>query len=259
MTAFWKSFLRVVITVYLIFGLLLVIFQRDFLYHPTEDVTHDLEVEQYRNDDVTIELIVLNPGMPNAFLYFGGNAENVVYTAYEFKQHFDDTTVYLMQYRGYGGSEGEPSEEALYSDAELVYNNIHERHDELAVMGRSLGSGIAVYLAALKDIRRLMLVTPYDSIENIAAGFYPFYPVSLVLKDRYDSISKVADIKADILVLAAEFDQVIPRNSTMNLVETFPRARVTMLELKSVGHNNISVNREYYPSIKKFISQAESE
>jgi pimeloyl-ACP methyl ester carboxylesterase len=240
--------------VYIGLGLLLYFAQGSFIYYPTPAVSiKGLSEQVIRNNGESIKIHVLNEGMPRALLYFGGNAEAVAYNAPKFKQAFSDHTIYLMNYRGYGGSTGSPSEESLYSDSLVLFDMVMEKHDSAAVIGRSLGSGIATYLAAKRHVSKLVLVTPFDSIVNVAASHYPVYPVSIMLKEKYDSLSRVPAIKAPTLMLIAANDRIVGALHGHKLASAFPDGQVVKHVLESSGHNSISSNPQYYEFIRDFL------
>jgi hypothetical protein len=116
---------------------LLYIFQRDLLYFPTEKYEHPFEQISVSSQGETIEVIILNKGRSRALIYFGGNGEAVVANAEEFSSNFSDVTIYLINYRGYGGSTGKPTESGNYADALAVYDHVNKEHSQLSVAGRS--------------------------------------------------------------------------------------------------------------------------
>ena len=238
---------------YICVSLLLYIFQRDFLYFPSPNIDHSFERFSLSNEGEKLKIIVLNKGNTKALIYFGGNAEAVVGNADEFSTYFTDTTTYLVNYRGYGGSTGKPTEAGLYADALAVYDHIKSEHSEISVVGRSLGSGVATYLAANRDIENMALITPYDSILNIAKVNYVLFPVSLLLKDKYDSASRAAAIKSKVLVIAAEQDAVIPISNTQKLVDAFKDDQVELKVIKNTGHNDVSNSPEYFKVLRDFL------
>jgi len=241
------------ISIYVLFGILLFIFQRDFLYYPTEKHTHPFQIKQFLIGEESIDVIVLNKGKSNAIMYFGGNGESVVGNAPDFVKIFPNHTVYLVNYRGYGGSTGTPTEQSLYSDARHIYDSIINQHKQVSVIGRSLGTGVATYLASQREIHKIILVTPYDSIEHIAQDRYPIYPISLLLKDKYNSIRRIKDIKSDTLIILAEHDMVIPLKYSTQLIKAFPSLQVTVEIIKGAGHNSLSQKEVYYQLLKQFI------
>ncbi len=181
------NYFFVFLSIYLCIGLWLFVFQRQLLYFPSPKIKHVDNIEIFNNENQSIEVIVLNKKITNALLYFGGNAESVANSVQNFSNIFPAHAVYLVNYRGYGGSSGKPEEQALYSDANYILSQIKQEHSTVTVMGRSLGSGVATFLAANNKIDKLILVTPYDSIQNIAQCRFPIYPMAILLKDKYDS------------------------------------------------------------------------
>ncbi|WP_160172763.1 alpha/beta hydrolase [Methylomarinum vadi] len=251
----YKTFIGLIALNYIAFGGFLYFFQDFFLYHPTPYIAHPglLEKDIRVEDGTNIKLFVVNPGHGRAVLYFGGNAEAVGFNAPRFTEVLPEKTVYLINYRGYGGSNGEPSEAAFYSDALSIYDRLKPLHTEIAVIGRSLGSGVATYLAAQRNISRLVLVTPFDSIENVAQKKFPFFPVSWILTDSYDSLARATKIKIPVLILAAENDRIIESWSTDNLIAGFPERQREVHVLPDSDHNSISLSPSYYRIIGQFL------
>ncbi len=197
---------------------------------------------------------VINPGKERAMIYFGGNGEAVEYNAEVFKKILPDVSVYLLPYRSYSGNPGEISEENCYRDALKLYDQIKSRHRSISALGRSLGSGVATYLASQRKIDKLILVTPYDSIVNVAQSKYPIFPVSLLLKDRYESWRRVPAVQSDVLVMIAGSDEVIPRASTDNLLRYFKRKPKIIL-FEKAGHNTPADSTEYDQAVSEFIGR----
>ncbi len=180
-----------------------------------------------------------------AVLYFGGNAEDVSVSLPDLAQAFPAHALYLMHYRGYGGSFGTPSEAALFADALALFDRLQAQHGQITVVGRSLGSGVAVHLASLRPVARLVLVTPYDSIEGIAAQQFPWAPVRWLLQDKFDSGTYAAQVKAPTLLVAAEHDEVIPRASTEQLLKRFAPGMARLAVVPGTGHNTIQESGRY--------------
>lgn len=187
---------------------------------------------------------------PRALLYFGGNAEDVTAGLAQLARDFPGHALFLMHYRGYGGSTGSPSEAALQSDALALYDRVRASHPDIVVVGRSLGSGVAVRLASERPVRALVLVTPYDSLVGIAARQFPVFPVRWLLKDRFDSHRYAPNVSAPTLLIAAEHDEVIPAASTARLAASF-RPGVARLEvIAGSGHNTISLSPAYAQALR---------
>jgi pimeloyl-ACP methyl ester carboxylesterase len=240
------------ILIYLGLGLYLYLAQRDFIYFPVPAAEYNYDETVFENDGYKIKVTVLNRGNNRAIIYFGGNAENIDYNIEGFSQHFSEYTVYLVKYRGYGGSSGNPTEEGIYSDALYIYDAINKEHDGVSAVGRSLGSAVATYIASLREVDRLVLITPFDSMQNIAQSHFPIYPMSILLKDKYDSVSRVGQIKAETLVLAAGEDRIVGITHTQRLVAAFSQD-VQFHLIEGVGHNNISGNPRFYALLDEFM------
>ena len=186
----------------------------------------------------------------DALIYFGGNAENVSYSLPSFSTAFPDHALYLLHYRGYGGSSGKPSEAALFADALALFEKVRADHQNITVVGRSLGSGVAVLLASLRPIARLVLITPYDSIEELAISQFPYFPVRWLLLDKFESWKYAAKVTAPTLLIAAEHDEVIPRTSTNSLYTHFRPGVASLKVVAGASHNTIAESPEYIPLLK---------
>lgn len=189
-----------------------------------------------------------------ALLYFGGNAEDVAGNVELFAQAFPDRSLYFVNYRGYGGSSGRPSEAGLVADALTVFDQVHTQHAEIAVMGRSLGSAIAAQLAAERPVDRLVLVTAFDSLVNVAREYFRWLPVGLLMRDRYESARRAAEVSMPVLVVIAGEDEIIPRERSEALAAAFRPAQVRVVVVPAVGHNTLDLSPLYLQSVATFLS-----
>jgi pimeloyl-ACP methyl ester carboxylesterase len=187
---------------------------------------------------------------PKALIYFGGNAEDVSLNLPAFSSAFPDRALFLVHYRGYGGSSGKPSEEALRSDALALFDRVHSEYSDIAVIGRSLGSGVAIRLAGHRPVSSLVLVTPYDSIQELAARQFPYLPIRWLLTDKFESWRYAPVIRAPTLLLAAANDEVIPRSSTEKLYGAFSPGVASLKFIPGMGHNTVSTNAQYLEEIR---------
>jgi fermentation-respiration switch protein FrsA (DUF1100 family) len=250
------TLISISVLIYAGFCALMYVSQRKAIYYPTPEV-QAAEATAFRleSDGETLKIWrLVNGDGQDAIIYFGGNAEDVAGNISDFRYIFPAHDVYLVNYRGYGGSTGSPSEAAIYRDALAVFDEIRSRHTNISVIGRSLGSGVATYLAAVRDIDRLALITPFDSIENVARKALPLLPVSLLLKDKFDSIGRVTDIVAPVLVLTAEHDDIIPSRHSAALVRAFPKSQVTVEIIPDTGHNTISLSPRYASILSAYLT-----
>ncbi|MBD3790981.1 MAG: alpha/beta fold hydrolase [Campylobacterales bacterium] len=240
--------------IYIVGGLLLYIFQSSFIYYPTPAVKHPFPEKTFINKGETIRVITLNEGKPKAIIYFGGNGESVAYSAEDFYENFPGYTVYLVNYRGYGGSSGTPTQTGLFSDAMAIYDKINKDHQQIIAIGRSLGSGVALYLASQREVEKLVLITPFESLRSVAQEIYPIFPMSLILRDSYCSIEYAEKVSAKkTLLLVAGDDRIISPHHAYRLASHFVPEDITIQVIEGKGHNTISSDQRYYTLLKDFI------
>ena len=186
-------------------------------------------------------------------IYFGGNAEEVSWLVASAGQ-YAGWSLLLVNYRGYGRSEGKPGEAELFADALQIYDYAAGRAQggRVAVMGRSLGSGVAVYLAAQRPVAGVILVSPYDSVESVAKGIYPFLPIGLMLKHRFDSQSRAPGMTVPLLCLVASADRVIPRAHSERLYAAWGGPR-QWREIRPADHDSLAGAPDYWQAIAAFL------
>jgi pimeloyl-ACP methyl ester carboxylesterase len=190
-------------------------------------------------------------------VYFGGNAEEVSWMIEEAGSN-PEISWLLTSYRGYGLSEGAPGEAALVADGlqwfdhALTLPGVDPKR--IFVFGRSLGSGVAVALAAQRPLAGVILATPYDSLAAVAKRYYWYLPVDLLLKHRFDSIALAPAMKQPLLCLIAARDEVIPPSHGERLCEAWGGPRKKVL-LQEAGHNTTDSHPLFWTSIREFLAQ----
>ena len=198
-------------------------------------------------------LMRASPAPAPVLIYFGGNAEEVSWLA-STAGRYAGWSLLLVNYRGYGKSEGKPGEIELFADALRIYDYAVSRAEggRVAVMGRSLGSGIAVYLAAQRPVAGVILVSPYDSIEIVAKGIYPYLPIGLMLRHRFDSLARAPGISAPLLCLVASDDRVIPRPHSERLYAAWGGPK-QWREIRRADHDSLAGEPDYWLAIGSFL------
>jgi pimeloyl-ACP methyl ester carboxylesterase len=233
--------------------------QRAMIYFPTPATVTSLAEAMHLTSQSEDLKIWHHPGVTGrAILYFGGNAENVAANIGNFRTVFPDDSLYLMNYRGFGGSTGTPSEQAFYADALALFDYVSQTHGEIAVIGRSLGSGVAAHLAAHRDVSQLVLVTPFDSLENVVKERYFAFPIAMLLRDKYDTLSAVRDIESNVLAILAEHDEVVSYQRSLSLLEAFPADQVRTIVVSGAGHDSIGLSPAYLTSLWEFLGHREA-
>lgn len=250
----WAKKLLSLSVVYSVITSLLYFAQAHLLYHPTTaPIKTSQPILTIDNQGTKIEVLFQNQPKEDAVIYFAGNAENVYYSIKTMKQSLDSRAMYFMSYRGYNNSEGKPSEKALFSDSLALYDHLKKSHRKISVIGRSIGSGVAGYLASKRNVESLILITPYDSIREVAANKFPIFPVSMLIKDHYDTASFAKSLSMPVLLLIADNDIVIPRERSEELYRSLLKEKVTKRILSNTGHNDIHNHPDFMTLINKFI------
>jgi pimeloyl-ACP methyl ester carboxylesterase len=213
--------------------------QRSMIYFP-QPRSFDAPLIKLDVPGVRLHVTVRERAGKKALVYFGGNGEDVTASLPSLSMLFPDHALYLMHYRSYGGSTGKPSEEALAADALLLFDRVHAAHPDVTAFGRSLGSGLAVRLASVRPVSQLILVTPYDSLADIAAGRFPFFPIHLLINDKFESWRYAPKVTAPTILIVAQHDNVIPEASSAQLLTRFAPGVARYKVIPEAGHNSIS-------------------
>jgi len=220
-----------------------------------------LEDVSFRTQDgtVLVGVLALPPASrPAAVIYFGGNAEEVTSYAPEVEQTYGQRAVLLVNYRGYGASGGTPSEKHLVSDGTELVDWLRARSgidaERVAIHGRSLGTGVAVQVAAARSPRCVVLTSPFASARDVAREMYPWLPVAFLLRHPFDSLAVAPRLTVPVLILMGSADTLIaPRHSQALARAWGAPAESVMLE--GFGHNDVQVNPRYAASIRAFLDR----
>jgi pimeloyl-ACP methyl ester carboxylesterase len=189
-------------------------------------------------------------------VHFHGNGEQVGWLGWLAEAYAAQGVSFAaVEYPGYPGAAGAPSEAAILSAARAALAHLTGplgvARERLVLEGQSLGSGVAVALAAEGWGRRLVLLTPYTSLPDVAAAAFPFVPARLLLLDRFDSMARAAGVTRPALVVHGTADRVVPFELGRALSAALPRAR--LLELPGVGHNDVWDAPEAWGQVLAFV------
>jgi len=198
-------------------------YQRNLLYHPNEN--------NYSDDKITVNIEKVNIKTSDninllgwyheknlkefkTLIFFHGNAGSLENRIHKLN-HFRDMNInfLIIAWRGFSGNSGKPSENGLYKDGKsaidwLIEKGVSEKN--LILYGESLGTGVATHLAQNRNFSGLILETPFTSMIDAAKNFYPYIPVKLLLKDKFENYKKIKNINSPILVMHGEADQIVP-------------------------------------------------
>jgi uncharacterized protein len=192
---------------------------------------------------------IVNEGRQNAILYFSGNGESVDALRSEFVVLFPERTVYLMPYPSFPPNPGVISEENVVKNALALYDAVVNKHEAVGLVGRSMGSGVAMQVASKRKVDQMLLVSPFDQLFNAENALVPFIPNRFTMKDKYDSIALAPSIRVPTVFVVGDKDtNVTPRNS-QRLAAAFG-VPPTIVEVPGADHFTI-VNTDGYRTAAK--------
>jgi len=231
-------FTAIILTLVSFYVLLLTImffFQRSFLYHPSIDnyvkdqtINEPSEIEKVKittEDNIDLAAWFYNKNIEKfkTILFFHGNAGSLENRTYKLN-HFKNLNVnfLIIAWRGFSGNKGKPNELGLYRDAEsaikwLKLKGIIEKN--IILYGESLGTGVAVEIAQNKNYAAVILESPFTSMVNMGKKHYPFFPVSLLLKDKFESHKKINNIFVPVLIMHGKVDKIVPHDMGKKMYE----------------------------------------
>jgi len=221
-----------VVLAYFIIILFVYFYQRNLLYHPSENnylndkITFNYEeifIETDKNINLKSWFIKKDLNRFKTILIFHGNAGNLFNRVYKLNElNKLDVNILLISWRGFSGNKGKPTEKNLYHDAEEAIKWLNNRgaiSKNIILYGESLGTGVATELGTSNAFGGIILESPFTSIANAAKIYYPYLPVNIILKDRYDSIGKIKNITTPILIMHGKKDNIVPQKMGLELYE----------------------------------------
>jgi fermentation-respiration switch protein FrsA (DUF1100 family) len=260
-----KQVVLIGVIAFVINTLLMYLFQRHYMYYPSPDTP---QLSHYQAEDMravalyTQDGLVLQSwykpakGTQPTIIYLHGNAGNIG-TRMPFVRQFlnKGLGVLLLEYRGYGGNKGKPTEQGLYHDGRAGMRFLHQqgiKPEQIVIYGESLGSGVATLLAVEYKICALILQSPYTSFIDLARYHYPW--VLMTPWDRFDSIKRIPMSVAPLLILHGQNDAIVPPSQGLALFEQARKPK-KMLHFESIGHNNLQSVPNIADRIIVFIEQ----
>ena len=212
-----------IILAYIIIVLFTYLYQRKLLYHPSENNYTGDEIQfDYKevfievDKDVKLKSWFLEKELKKnkTILYFHGNAGDLTNRVHKLNElNKLDVNILIISWRGFSGNPGKPTEKNLYNDARKSVewlNKAGVTNKNIILYGESLGTGVATELGQNNSFSGIVLESPFTSIADAAKIYYPYLPVNLLLKDRYDTIKKIKNIKIPVLIMHGKKDNIVP-------------------------------------------------
>ena len=236
--------------------------QRNLLYHPSENNYLEDKIN-FNYEEVWIEtekdiklkswFIKKDLKKNKTLIFFHGNAGNLFNRVHKLNElNKLNINILIISWRGFSGNLGKPTEKNLYIDAKLSVKWLNDQgisNDKIILYGESLGTGVAVELGQNNTFNSIILESPFTSIAKAAKIYYPYLPVNLLLKDRYDSIDKINKITKPILVMHGMKDNIVPYEMGVKLFQKanqpkesyFPKDDDHMMDFNEKLLNTIGV------------------
>lgn len=206
--------------------------QRNLLYHPTENNYLEDKIN-FNYEEVWIEtekdiklkswLIKKNLEKYKTLIFFHGNAGNLFNRVHKLNElNKLNINILIISWRGFSGNSGKPTEKNLYVDGKMSIkwlNDLGVSNDKIILYGESLGTGVAVELGQSNTFNSIILESPFTSIAKAAKIYYPYLPINLLLKDRYDSIDKINKITKPVLIMHGMKDNIVPYEMGVKLFQ----------------------------------------
>ena len=241
-----------ILSIYLIFGLFLFIFQRKIVFNvsgiPKSPLDYGLKnVEEINISTIdNIDLLSWYSKPKNnkpIMIYFHGNSFDIGERSYRIERYIKNGWgVLLLAYRGYSGNKGKPSEKNIYIDAEStlswIEKNTSTKKNNIILYGESLGAGVAIEMATRYSFKSVVLEAPFTSISDMAQKRYKIYPTKFLVLDKFDNLSKINKISSPLLIISGKRDEVVPHSHSLRL---FSKANIPKesVFIDEAMHNNL--------------------
>jgi len=260
-----KKAIFVITLTYVMIGAALYLLQEKLIFQPTtlsQDYQYEFantfeEVFIDTNDNAIINALHFTTKNPKGVvLYYHGNAGDLSrwgdIVQFFVEKQYD---VLVMDYRTYGKSTGKLSEQALYNDAQLCYDYLLKTYNEeaITIYGRSLGTGIATYVASINKPNQLILETPYYSLVEVAKNRFPIFPVETLMVYKIPSYQFVKKIDCPITIFHGTSDLVVPYESGKKLFDSIQNEQKQFISIPNGSHNNLIEFEAYHQAINSIL------
>ena len=220
---FFTKFIISIFAIYFVLLIFLYFYQRKLLYHPTVNSYNEINNLIPKIEKVNIPTSDNHKLLgwfhkkdisKKTILFLNGNAGSLEDRIYKLN-HFEnfDLNFLIIAWRGFNGNSGKPSEQGLYDDAKSAVSwlkSIGIKEEKIILYGESLGAAVVIEIAQNKKFAGIVLESPFTSMVEIGKKYYPIFPVSFLLKDRYESINKIKKIYFPVLVMHGKKDSIVP-------------------------------------------------
>ena len=264
---FYTTSILTIVFFYICLLIFVFFFQRNLLYHPSVDnyikdqnATEPTEIKKIKittKDNIDLTGWFYNKDIDRfkTILFFHGNAGSLKNRTYKLN-HFKDLNLnfLIIAWRGFNGNKGKPNEIGLYEDAESAIRWLKKRGIEeknIILYGESLGTGIAVEVAQNKNYAGVILESPFTSMVNMGKKYYPFFPVSLLLKDKFESEKKIKNILIPILIMHGTVDKIVPYDMGKKMYELANEPK--FFYSQEYGDHMVEYDEKLLSALKKFI------
>ncbi|WP_313133132.1 alpha/beta hydrolase [Anaerocolumna sp.] len=261
------------------FSATILLFSDEMFFYPNQDIESYEKNQKYKkyeeiqfnkdNKEFSGWLLKNEKGRAPLVLYFGGNGECSARRFHSNKDadywnYFDGYNFMMVDYPGYGNSKGTPSDESMFDMALKTYDYAITREDvdsdNIVIMGYSIGTGVATYLASQRNIRGLILMAPYDEGVSLYNSILDIFhgPLKYLVRNKFESIKYAKSVDIQPLLLVSKADELIPNESSLHLSDAFPNGSVLYF-LKDVKHNFFWGNKEVFENLNKYLQEVKYE
>ena len=264
---YFTTIILILVSFYVLLLAVMFFFQAHFLYYPsvnnylkdqtTNEPSEIKKVKITTKDNIELVAWSYNKDIEKfkTILFFHGNAGSLENRTYKLN-HFKDLNVnfLIIAWRGFSGSAGKPHEVGLYNDAASAIKWLKSKgvtEKNIILYGESLGTGVAVEVAQNKNYAGIILESPFTSMINVGKKYYPFFPVSFLLKDKFESYKKVNNISVPVLIIHGKVDKIVPYDMGKKMYELANEPK--FFYSQEYGDHMVEYDEKLLSALKKFI------